>query len=967
MSTGYVRGTAGTTGVSQSVAAEEARATAAENARRNRFIDQGAAKTAPYIMAAWHSVKFDCASGTISQPLPLSPADGDEVYVLNATALGGNDLTITGTGGPFTLAPQFGDVYYWTGLTWEPHEGRRALAALDNRYQVISVADSSGDVAAIQAAIATQTTGGKPSGRWETQQGKIARISTPTTITLGYTNTQNANWSTDTTTERVKLSLDILPDAGLGTALTIKGGYGVELDINVLGGGARGTVTDATISSRSTSADGQMTAGDLTNVLTSAAAAFTSADVGVPVAIPGAGSGGATLYGNISSVTDATHAVLNTAATTTVTTASVVIGSRTVSSPAAIAAGLAAGAVVFINGAGPSPEGVSQPLAASVRTVNSGAGTFTVSEGCWSSVVNATMNWFDVAVRVEDLTGARLHIYGKGFQGYLLGADATDDSTKRLRSCLFRDVIGNGCGGTLFWKSIEAFGSLGRIMSNTIYGDYVGQTADLHWAHWEGGISQPTNQLARAYLWFDRSATNNGLSVSAGDRSTEAAVLMTGDSASSNSNMGRFTQVRATMYQSVVKGATITSGSNQITNAVSQSLTVKVGQRLVGLGIPEGTTVTAVSGTWNGYTTGSPGTITMSANATATNTNQVVYGVTSDGLKMIGVASCLINNLDTTHCTNGLHVIGGGSTGIRILNHKALSADIAPVYVEPGTTGAPRLDINADYRFILGYCLDLASGLSSSAEVRLSGHVDSVHQGSTASGKCAARSASSTAKLDVSLLRQKSVSGLLGFIDTSTVTLLGRPTARLENEVPAASKVFTTNGAGGWTASDYLAPGALLVATAQNQLTNTTTEAVVGGPYTIPANSVVAGTTYKITIWGNVSTGTTASTATLRCRMGGVTGASLGSVSLNTAASKSNQAWTATFIVTSRATASSSTPLSLGGLAHSASTGGLTSQPGTATNVNMTVSRDLVAAAVWSVADASAILNVEGCIIEQVK
>lgn len=853
----------------------------------------------------------------------------------------------------------------------------------------ISVANSSGDVTAITNAISAGTTSGFVNGKWRTKQGQVARISQPTTIALGYTNTQAGNWGTDTsTTQKVKLSLDILPDAGLGTALTIKGGYGVEIDINVLGGGNNGTVSDATMTGRTTAGNGAM--AQYSSTLTSASANFTSADVGAPVAVPGAGVSGATLYANISSVTNSTTAVLNTTAQTAVSTAAVYIGSFTVSSPSAIAAGLQPGAVVFVTGAGPSPEGITQPLAVSVRTVNSGAGTFTVSEGCWANVSGATMNWFDVAVRLEDMVGCKLSIYGKAFKGYLLAADATNDTSRRIRSSDFPSIHGNSCGGTIFWKSIEAFGSMGHILSNNNYGDYFGMGADLHWDHWEGGVPQPTSQLARAYLWFDRYGQVNNLSVSVGDRASEASMLMTGDSASS-SIMGRFSQVRATNYQAIGASATITSGSNLVTTVVSSSLTFKVGQTIIGPGIPDGTTITAVTGTGNGWTSGSPGTITMSANATANGSAQNVYGVTSDGLKIIGVSSVTITQLDTARCVAGLRVVGGGSVGIRVLHHKSLTSDATPCVIQAGTSAAPRVDVFADYRYMLYYALDLGSGLSSATDVRFRGYVEGVHNGvGGATGKYAARSASSSAVLDIAGLHQKNISGLLGLISAGTAALKGQSQARLDNELPAKGGLYYTDGAGGFTpmtagspgqvptfqSDGSLAPAApgtssgsfrtvLVKNTSQVVITNTTTETAVV-TYTIPANSVASGTLFHISAGGSFDYGTLGGTLTFRVRIGGVAGTSLFPLANSLPASAATgKGWRVEADVVFRAAASASTPVAasawnMAGLANPLQ---LASAP--AVNVNMTTARDLVLDVIWSVADTADILRCEYATIEQ--
>jgi len=65
-------------------------------------------------------------------------------------------------------------------------------------------------------------------------------------------------------------------------------------------------------------ADASMSSTVNTTTLASASAAFTSADVGKLAAVTGAGVGGATLQGSILSITDSSHVVLDTAASTTV-------------------------------------------------------------------------------------------------------------------------------------------------------------------------------------------------------------------------------------------------------------------------------------------------------------------------------------------------------------------------------------------------------------------------------------------------------------------------------------------------------------------------------------------------------------------------------------------------------------------------------------------------------------------------
>ena len=66
-----------------------------------------------------------------------------------------------------------------------------------------------------------------------------------------------------------------------------------------------------------------MTAASFT--MTSATAAFTTADLGRIVALAGAGAAGVTLYAGISAINNSTSVSLFTAATTTVSAANLII------------------------------------------------------------------------------------------------------------------------------------------------------------------------------------------------------------------------------------------------------------------------------------------------------------------------------------------------------------------------------------------------------------------------------------------------------------------------------------------------------------------------------------------------------------------------------------------------------------------------------------------------------------------
>ena len=161
--------------------------------------------------------------------------------------------------------------------------------------------------------------------------------------------------------------------------------------------------------------------------------------------------------------------------------------------------------------------------------------------------------------------------------------------------------------------------------------------------------------------------------------------------------------------------------------------------------------------------------------------------------------------------------------------------------------------------------------------------------------------------------------------------------------------------------------GALAVGTAQIVHTNTLIETVVAGPYTIPANSVAAGTTYRIKAWGTVDNDAGAS-VTLRLRVGGVSGSSVAAAAaLTNASAKTGQSWNLDYVVSFRASASSTTPTVVGGQVYNATSGSTIPQGAAASNVNMTVARDLVIAATWSAATTTNVLRCEGYTIEQIK
>lgn len=109
--------------------------TAPDVGASSRLVDDGTKTSlSGYTLLPWHSVKVDCTAAPLSIPLPPSPSAGDEAVIANVTAAGGNSLTVTGTGGPFTLLAGHLQRFCWNGSAWERHEGHKSDAALDWRY-----------------------------------------------------------------------------------------------------------------------------------------------------------------------------------------------------------------------------------------------------------------------------------------------------------------------------------------------------------------------------------------------------------------------------------------------------------------------------------------------------------------------------------------------------------------------------------------------------------------------------------------------------------------------------------------------------------------------------------------------------------------------------------------------------------------------------------------------------------------
>jgi hypothetical protein len=158
----------------------------------------------------------------------------------------------------------------------------------------------------------------------------------------------------------------------------------------------------------------------------------------------------------------------------------------------------------------------------------------------------------------------------------------------------------------------------------------------------------------------------------------------------------------------------------------------------------------------------------------------------------------------------------------------------------------------------------------------------------------------------------------------------------------------------------------LVVVTSQLVLSNTTTETVVHGPYTVPAGSVIAGRTYRWTLWGSVDN-IAAGSVTLKFRYGGVAGNSFGTYGISNASIKTNQSFKYHGVCTFRAASGSSVPLVAGIDTFNSTNNSSNFLQTTASNVNTTTDKDLVITAVWGGADPANVLRIEGGSWELVK
>ena len=153
---------------------------------------------------------------------------------------------------------------------------------------------------------------------------------------------------------------------------------------------------------------------------------------------------------------------------------------------------------------------------------------------------------------------------------------------------------------------------------------------------------------------------------------------------------------------------------------------------------------------------------------------------------------------------------------------------------------------------------------------------------------------------------------------------------------------------------------------------NTTTETVIA-TYTIPANDMVAGATYKITAWGTAGvTGTP--TITYKARIGGVAGSALGTTAFTASSGVTGKVWKSEIYLVCLTTGASGTVFAnlhsttgitvAGG--NPVATPGTAMDGGSAVTVDTTASKDLVLTVTWGAASASNTCTARGYTAERV-
>ena len=322
------------------------------------------------------------------------------------------------------------------------------------------------------------------------------------------------------------------------------------------------------------------------------------------------------------------------------------------------------------------------------------------------------------------------------------------------------------------------------------------------------------------------------------------------------------------------------------------------------------------------------------------------------GLRVVDVASMQIDQLTTTRAVIGAQIEG---SNVNIKRHHSITQDTTPLVIK-GTPiyPGPRVDVKADYHFNYKGCAVIDSSVVDGI-IKLSGHMDySTNQSGQA--VWAVDCASATAILDVSGLTQEYRSTFLGSINHPDMT-----------KVRGLRSAFLGNPAATSGALDAIGPSVVAQTLATVSVANTAAETQLVA-YTVPANAVRPGTTFRVTAYGSTDNIATSGTLAFRIRYGGLTGIGFGTVTYaSNASAQSIKPFVVQADIVFRAAGASG--VMAGGMFVDAQFGasqiGLAAQAGV--TASTAVARDLVLTAQWATADAGNVLRCESATINLIK
>jgi hypothetical protein len=153
----------------------------------------------------------------------------------------------------------------------------------------------------------------------------------------------------------------------------------------------------------------------------------------------------------------------------------------------------------------------------------------------------------------------------------------------------------------------------------------------------------------------------------------------------------------------------------------------------------------------------------------------------------------------------------------------------------------------------------------------------------------------------------------------------------------------------------------------QQLLANSTTETSLLS-YTIPANTVAAGTVYRIKAGGNLDNIATSGALPLRVRVGGPGGVQVFSINMASAGTTGvKTGWIIDIDVVFRGAASGATPMTCRGFGQIMKASFFSAATGDVSTADMTVDKALTITGQWATADAGNILRLEYGTVELVK